>query len=143
MTSSGFRACDGSYESGRNAVLFGGWFEKESFDLARRYYGTTLSGPSRSIYDTPVDPFWTQWAYNFPTKPFQIYLQDQYNLTPTLKLSAGFKTSQTYTTGTPTGYDLGVNLAPTDSHSNYAQGKLTSGKPFLPQVWRELEAGAW
>ena len=123
-----------TYETGRNTLEGGVWFEKESFDLARRYYGTTLQGPSRSIYDTPVFPFWTQWAYNFPTNLFQIHLQDSFHITPTITVAAGFKTSETYTTGTLVGYDIGVNLAQSDTAANYAQGKLTSGKPFLPQV---------
>ncbi len=123
-----------SYVAGRNTIEGGFWFEKESFDLARRFYGTTLQGPTFSIYDTPKNPFWTQWAYNFPTNLFQIHLQDEFKLTPKLLLQAGFKTSETYTTGTLTGFDQGLNLAPSDTAANYAQGKLSSGKPFLPQV---------
>jgi iron complex outermembrane receptor protein len=123
-----------TYETPRNQLEGGIWFEKESFDLARRYYGTTLDGPVYSIYDTPKFPFWTQWAYNFPTNLFQIHLQDQFKITPAITVAAGFKTSETYTTGTLVGFDQGINLAPKDVVSNYAQGKLTSGKPFLPQV---------
>jgi iron complex outermembrane receptor protein len=122
-----------AYETTRNTLEGGVWFEKESFDLARRYYGTTLQSPTRSVYDTPVFPFWTQWAYNFPTNLFQVHLQDQFKITPAITLAAGFKTSETYTTGTLTGFNVGLNLAPKDVASNYAQGKLTSGKPFLPQ----------
>ena len=123
-----------AYEAGRNNLEGGIWYEQESFDLARRFYGTTLQGPTFSIYDTPKNPFWTQWAYNFPTKVFQIHAQDEFKLTPSLLLQAGFKTSETYTTGTLTGFNEGLPLAPKDTTANYAQGKLTSGKPFLPQV---------
>lgn len=131
-----------SYETGRNTLEGGVWFEKESFDLARRYYGTTLQGPGRSIYDTPEFPFFTQWAYNFPTNLFQIHLQDQFKITTVITLMAGFKTSETYTTGNLTGFDQGINLAPTDTVANYAQGKLTSGKPFLPLVGANFKLGA-
>jgi iron complex outermembrane receptor protein len=123
-----------SYETARNTLEGGFWFEKESFDLARRYYATSILSPLRSIYDVPTFPFWTQWAYNFPTTLFQIHLQDKFKLTPSITLAAGFKTSETYTTGTLVGYNVGVDLNPKDTASNYAQGKLTSGKPFLPQV---------
>ena len=123
-----------TYERGRNSVEGGIWYEQESFDLARRYYSTSLQSPTREIYDTPEFPFWTQWAYNFPTKLFQVHLQDHFKVTPNITLLAGFKTSETFTTGTLTGFDQGVNLAPTDTAANYAQGKLTSGKPFLPLV---------
>jgi len=123
-----------TYESGRNNVNGGFWFEKESFDLARRFYATSVQNPQQSIYNTPVFPFWTQWAYNFPTNLFQIYLQDEFKITPKIALQAGFKTSETFTTGNLVGFNEGLNLNPTDTASNYAQGKLTSGKPFLPQV---------
>ncbi len=123
-----------NYENGRNAIEGGGWFEKESFDLARRYYGTTLLGPTFTIYDTPKNPFYTQWAYNFPTNLFQVYLQDKYKISEKVTVVAGFKTSETYQTGNLVAFDAGLNLNPSDKASNYAQGKLTSGKPFLPQV---------
>ena len=122
------------YEGDRNAMEGGVWFEKESFDLARRYYGTTLQGPTFTPYDTPKNPFFTQWAYNFPTNLFQVYVQDRYKVTRAITLAAGFKTSETYQTGNLVAFDTGVNLNPNDKASNYAQGKLTSGKPFLPQV---------
>jgi iron complex outermembrane receptor protein len=124
-----------TYETGKNKLEGGVWFEKESFDLARRYYGTTLQSPGNSVYDVPKNPFWTQWAYNFPTNLFQIHLQDEYHITPAVAVAAGFKTSETYTTGTLVGYNQGLSfINPTDTAANYAQGKLTSGKPFLPQA---------
>ena len=123
-----------AYETSRNQVEGGAWFEKESFDLARRFYGTTLQGPTFSIYDTPKNPFYTQWAYNFPTNLFQIHLQDRFKITPSVTLAAGFKTSETYTTGNLTGFNQGINLNPLASAASFAQGELTSGKPFLPQV---------
>ena len=130
-----------TYERGRNNVEGGIWFEKESFDLARRFYATSLAGPTRSIYDVPEFPFFTQWAYNFPTEVIQVHLQDHYKATQRLTLMAGFKTSETFTTGTLTGFDQGINLAPTDTAANYAQGKLTSGKPFLPLVGANYQLG--
>ena len=130
-----------SYETNRNTLEGGVWFEKESFDLARRFYGTTLQGPTFSIYDTPKNPFYTQWAYNFPTNLFQVHLQDQFKLTNALTLAAGFKTSETFTTGNLVGFNQGLNLSPTTTAATYAQGELTSGKPFLPQVGVNLKFG--
>ncbi len=123
-----------SWATSRNTLEGGVWFEKESFDLARRFYSTSLNDPGRSVYDTPTFPFYTQWAYNFPTNLFQIHLQDEFHFSSKLAVSAGFKTSETYTTGNLTGFNLGVDLSPSASAASYAQGKLTSGKPFLPQV---------
>jgi iron complex outermembrane receptor protein len=127
-----------THEIGHNTIEGGLWFEKESFDLARRYYSTTTLSPTRSIYDVPEFPFYTQWAYNFPTNLFQIHLQDQFKLNSKLTLQGGFKTSETYTTGNLVAFNAGLDLhklfyGVEDSAANYAQGKLTSGKPFLPQ----------
>ena len=131
-----------TYDSGRNMIEGGIWFEKESFDLARRFYATSILSPTRSIYAVPEFPFFTQWAYNFPTNLYQIHLQDQFKLNSKVTLQAGFKTSETYTTGNLTGYDEGLSqLNPTDTTANYAQGKLTSGKPFLPQAGVNYKLG--
>ena len=130
-----------SYETSRNTVEGGIWFEKESFDLARRFYPTTLQGPLYSIYDTPKFPFYTQWAYNFPTNLFQVHLQDRFRITQNFTLAAGFKTSETYTTGNLTGFNQGLNLAPKATAAGFAQGELTSGKPFLPQVGFDWKLG--
>jgi iron complex outermembrane receptor protein len=122
-----------SYETTRNTLEGGVWFERENFTLARRYYATSLASPIHSLYDFPTDPFYTMWAYDFGTTVYQIHLQDQYKLRNNVTLSAGFKTAETSTTGNISNYDSGVIHAGT-ALSSYAQGTLTSGKPFMPQV---------
>ena len=119
------------YESGKNKVEGGVWYEKEDFTLARRFYGTTLAAPNQSLDEFPKNAFYTQWAYDFDTYVYQIHLQDQYKVTDKLTLAAGFKTAQTHTNGTLTQHDSPA-LTGTPA-SAYAQGELTSGKPFLPQ----------
>jgi iron complex outermembrane receptor protein len=114
-----------SYESGRNRVEGGVWFEKENFTLARRFYATSVEFPIQSLAAFPKNPFATQWAYDFATHLYQIHLQDQFKVTKALTVSAGFKTIETTTDGTL--------QATSGSPSSYAQGTLTSGKPFLPQ----------
>ncbi|HWZ50884.1 MAG TPA: TonB-dependent receptor [Granulicella sp.] len=123
-----------SYETDRNTLEGGVWFEKESFELARRFYATSLASPMHSLYDFPTNPFNTQWAYSFPSTVYQIHVQDQYKIKPNVTLSAGFKTSETNMNGILTAYNTGLNLKPTDTAANYAQGSLQSGKPFMPQV---------
>lgn len=123
-----------SYETSHNTIEGGVWFEKESFDLARRFYGTTLASPGHSLYDFPTNPFYTQWAYNFPSTVYQIHLQDSYKINRSLTLSAGFKTAETNMTGNLLAFNTGLPLLnPTASASSYAQGSLQSGKAFLPQ----------
>ena len=122
-----------AYETSKNLVEGGAWFEKESFDLARRYYATSLASPGHSLYNFPTNPFYTQWAYTFPETVYQLHLQDTYRFTPNLNVSAGFKAIETNQNGILAGYNQGVNLAPTSTAASYAQGSLESGKPFLPQ----------
>jgi iron complex outermembrane receptor protein len=122
-----------SYETARNKVEGGAWFEDESFNLARRFFATTLESPVYSLYDFPKNPFYTQWAFNFKTTVYQLHLQDQFKITQKLMVSAGFKAIETNTDGELTGFNTGLDLAPTTVASQYAQGSLGSGKPFLPQ----------
>jgi iron complex outermembrane receptor protein len=122
-----------AYETERNKVEGGAWFEDESFNLARRYFATTLASPVYSLYDFPKNPFYTQWAFNFKTTVYQLHLQDQFKVNKKLTVSAGFKTIETNTDGKLTGFNTGLDLSPKTIAANYAQGSLESGKPFLPQ----------
>ena len=121
-----------SYETDRNRLEGGVWFEKENFTLARRYYPTSLAAPDQSLDSFPTNPFYTQWAYQFGTTVYQIHLQDQFKVTKALTVSAGFKTIETNTDGTLQSFNTPA-LSPTATISSFAQGSLESGKPFLPQ----------
>jgi iron complex outermembrane receptor protein len=122
-----------TWETGKNMLEGGVWYEKEKFDLARRYYGTTLASPSHSLYDFPKNPFYTQWAYTFPEFVLQAHLQDTFRITRKFSASAGVKGITTHITGNLTGFNQGLNLAPTTTAASYAQGELSSGKNLLPQ----------
>jgi len=97
----------------------------------------------QSLYDFPVHPFLTQWEYGFNTTVYQIHVQDQYKVNDKLALSAGFKTVETTTDGElsttflsnpPIMADPTLQAGLGYYAGEYAQGQLTSGKPFLPQV---------
>ena len=122
-----------AWELGKNSIEGGGWYEKENFDLARRFYGTTLASPGHSLYDFPTNPFYTQWAYTFPEYVFQLHLQDTYRFNNKLSASAGFKGENTKITGQLAGFNQGLDLSPSTTAASFAQGTLKSGKPFLPQ----------
>jgi iron complex outermembrane receptor protein len=132
-----------SYETDRNKVEGGFWFEGEKWNLARRYYPTSIASPMQSLYDIPSHPFFTQWEYVFNTLVYQIHLQDQFKVTSKLVLSAGFKTAENITDGElgttflanpPVMADPVLQAKLGYTAGEYAQGQLTSGKPFLPQV---------
>jgi iron complex outermembrane receptor protein len=119
-----------AYENGRNKVEGGVWFEGEKWNLARRYYGTTVASPVHSLYDFPSNPFATVWEYVFNSIVYDIHLQDVFKVNDKVALSAGFKTEETTTDG-----ELSKTFIASASFvsGKYAQGNLTSGKPFLPQ----------
>ena len=119
-----------AYESNRNKVEGGVWFEGNNWDLARRFYATTIASPGHSLYDFPTNPFATQWAYTFATTVYDIHLQDSFKVSNALTVSAGFKTEETNTDGELT---AAFKASPLYPPGQYAQGGLESGKPFLPQ----------
>lgn len=130
-----------SYETPRNKVEGGFWFEGERWALARRFYGTSATSPLHSLYDFPTNPFYTAWDYNFNSTVYDAHLQDTYKATDKLTLSAGFKMEETLTDGelTPA---FKSSYTYTTVVGSYAQGSLMSGKPFLPQVGANYKLNA-
>jgi iron complex outermembrane recepter protein len=125
-----------TYETPRNKLEGGVWFEGEGWDLARRYYATSIASPVQSLHAFPENPFQTDWAYTFDSTVYQIHLQDAYKVSDAVTISAGFKTVETNTDGKLAPYILSN---PSYKPGQYAQGSLESGKPFLPQIgasWR-------
>ena len=83
-----------------------------------------------SLYSFPTNPFYTQWEYVFNSTLYDIHLQDVFKLNDKLSFSAGFKTEETTTDGE---LSPSFKSSPIYVPNTYAQGSLTSGKPFLPQ----------
>jgi iron complex outermembrane receptor protein len=111
----------GVYTLGGHAIGFGGWYEDNDFDQARRYYGLDLASPRGSL-DMLSGPFQTDWAYSFNTKTKHAYLQDVWTINDQLKINFGFKAVNVkITSKTVTGAPV-IN------------GSITSKDSFLPQV---------
>jgi iron complex outermembrane recepter protein len=122
-----------TYTLGQHTIEGGVWTEREYFDLARRYYATTSSSPIYALDEFPDSPFATQWAYHFTTSVLQVYVQDTWKVTDRLTLTAGAKDANTWING---------QLAQSwNDPSNYAQGTLYAGAPFLPQVGLNYKVG--
>ena len=119
-----------AYEDGRNKIEGGLWLEGEKWNLARRFYATSATSPLHSLYDFPSNPFYTQWEYVFNSIVYDIHLQDVFKLNEKVAFAAGFKTEETTTDGE---LSKTFQSSPVFVPGQYAQGKLTSGKPFLPQ----------
>lgn len=66
---------------GWNNLTIGGWYERNDFRQARRFYGlTSRTVPGRSALNFQSNPFFTQWEFNYTTDIVQYYVQDKIRL---------------------------------------------------------------
>lgn len=66
---------------GWNALTIGGWYERNDFHQARRFYGlTSRTVPGRSALNFQSNPFFTQWEFDYTTDIVQYYVQDKIKL---------------------------------------------------------------
>ncbi len=115
---------------GDHTIEGGFWVEENSFDQARRFYANTRAAP-RPTLEFMRNAFATQWeyAYDFTTQMF--YVQDTWDVTNDISVSAGFKSVSVEMT-----VDTLVNgfAAPAPGANNDLNGEITSEDNFLPQV---------
>lgn len=110
-----------------NKLEVGGWYEHNNYEQARDYFGLA-AGDTSSIKPRqfPHNPFAYDYDYKFKINTYQYFVQDTWDLTPDLKLNAGWK-----------GLDVGI-----DSHyvpgrttaSWQTEGSLSAKDMFMPQV---------
>jgi iron complex outermembrane receptor protein len=120
-----------AWETSKNKLEGGVWFEGERWNLARRFYATSATDPLHSVYDFPSNPFYTQWEYVFNSEVYDVHLQDVYKVNEKISLAAGFKSEETTTDGE---LSKTFESSPVFVPGKYAVGQLTSGKPILPQI---------
>ncbi len=66
---------------GWSNLTVGGWYERNDFHQARRFYGlTSRTTPGRSALDFQSNPFFTQWEFDYTTDIVQYYVQDKIKL---------------------------------------------------------------
>lgn len=79
------------FEFGANRLRVGGWFEKNDFNLARRFYGySSRAEPDRVLTEFQSNPFFTQWEFNYDTKTYQYSVEDVIDL-GRAKVALGWK----------------------------------------------------
>jgi iron complex outermembrane receptor protein len=109
----------------------GMWWETNSFNQARRYYGLNRSAPQRDFLKLQRGSFRTDWEYDFGTTSWQFHIQDTWKINDVLTANFGFKS-------------LSVeNEAATISGANKT-GTIKAKKTFLPQaglVWDVNDGG--
>lgn len=78
-------------EFGTNRLRVGGWYEKNDFNLARRFYGYgSRAAPDRDLTEFQSDPFLTQWEFDYDTTTLQYFVEDVISFGPA-KLTLGWK----------------------------------------------------
>ena len=61
-----------------NDLTIGGWYERNDFHQARRFYALgSRTVASRSALDFQTNPFFTQWEFQYTTDILQYYVQDR------------------------------------------------------------------
>ncbi len=111
---------------GAHTVRLNLWYENNDFEQARRFYdmGTSQTVPLTSALTYQSNPFFTQWNNAYNTRTFQYAVQDQWDVTDALSITAGFKGQAVKLEATP------INPTP----GPLALGEIKSEDLFLPQV---------
>lgn len=115
-----------TFDIGAHRIGVGGWHEINNFNQARRFYGETISKPSRDALDFQENPFFTQWQYRFQTKTTVAHLEDEWTISDAFKVNFGFKS-------------IKVTNAVKTVVGNPLAGEIESKDNFLPQagfVWK-------
>jgi iron complex outermembrane receptor protein len=113
---------NGTYEAGINTFEIGGWYESNTFDNARRFYGMTAGSANRAAIDYQSNPFFTQWNGKYDTETVQYHVDDTIKLfNDDLVLNGGWKGMNVINNG-----KLLVGTL--------ASGRLQAKDWFLPQA---------
>ncbi|WP_081827685.1 TonB-dependent receptor [Kozakia baliensis] len=128
-----------THHYGANTFNTGVWYEYGQFTEGRYFSETPLLG--QGTLGNPTDHFPTgifanPWNEKFQTSTFQFHIQDTYQITPHLKINAGFRSMVVQSGNQVLNQDSSYN-----GGNRVAQGRLTASNAFLPQVstnWRFL-----
>lgn len=106
-------------------IEFGGWYEHNYFISNRGKYGIDADGSNwgPQQWPNPADMFAGYYEYHFTLNTYQWFLQDSWQVTDALKVTAGFKA-----------LDVGVSNDIVYTTINQASGKIAAKDLFLPQA---------
>lgn len=109
------------------------WYENNDFEQARRFYtmGNSQTVPSTNALTYQTNPFFTQWNNAYNTRTFQYAVQDQWEITEALSVTAGFKGQVVELEATA------INPNP----SPLAVGEINNEDLFIPQIGLLYELG--
>jgi iron complex outermembrane recepter protein len=90
-----------SNDFGFGQLSLGGWYERNDFKQARRFYAlTSRTVPGRSALNFQRDPFATQWEFEYATDIFQYFVQNKIELGE-LTVDVGWKGFNVKNNATP------------------------------------------
>ncbi len=115
-----------------NNTLRGGvWIEGNDFQQSRRFYALDRAAPNRFFDEFQRGPFFTQWAYAFDTDTTVFYVEDNWQVTDRLLITAGFKNVDVDNKVRT----LIINNAdPVVGADSNLTGSIGTDKNFLPQA---------
>jgi hypothetical protein len=128
------------WQLGDHQIELGGWYEHNEPTQHRVWYPFSAANDDLSPYDVPHGPsVFTQYAFQFFVNDYQLHLQDQWRILPTLLLQAGFKSSlQNATDVVLIQQENPAVIAAGSFPVQYPTGTIDTDKWFLPQV-----GGVW
>ncbi len=112
-------------ELGAHEVEAGGWFERADVTNRRLRYGIDADGGNWEPRQWPrmSDAFGTYYHYRYEFKTNQGFVQDTWQVSDALKVTAGFKA-----------LDVDVSARTIQSTITQAQGNIQASDLFLPQA---------
>lgn len=121
-----------NWHTGDHDIEAGLWYEKLFSTQHRAWYPFTEANNDLTPYDIPTGKNFNQYYGRFNVSVLNLYIQDQWRLTPKLRLQYGVKaTSQTGKGFFPINQ---VN-APTNTNPiHYPEGTIKTSEAFLPQA---------
>lgn len=118
-----------SNDFGFGELSFGGWYERNDFRQARRFYAlTSRTVPGRSALNFQRDPFATQWDFNYTTDIFQYHVQNRIEF-GALTINLGWK-----------GFNVKNGASPI-VQGGRAAGSIKAEDWFMPSVGLNYKVG--
>ncbi len=118
---------------GAHKIEAGAWFEHNSSSAYRRWYALDVTRPENySPYIRPSNPLFTQYGSEIRNNVLQLHIQDDWQLTPTLLIQAGIKSSLQSANGFFTVQPIIGSLP--GSSSALPNGEINTQRWFLPAI---------
>ncbi|WP_242124278.1 TonB-dependent receptor [Sphingobium sp. Sx8-8] len=118
---------------GNHTLQAGIWYEYNSSAAYRRWYALDVTrADDYKPYVRPTNPLFTQYGSEMRTNVLQFHAQDAWQLTPSLLIQGGFKSSLQFASGTFPVQPIIGSLP--GSSSALPEGEINTKRWFLPAI---------